>query len=122
MLNGCTYSVPVLATRTLFAVKFGCTVSSVSVDVFNLFNLQEAVDVSERFSTVEILPANVPAGTDPQRAACLAGNDPTCVSVLQKKVGPTVSPVQSTDLNGNYKQPTLYQLPLSVRLGVKLTF
>ena len=35
MLNGCTYSVPVLATRTLFAVKFGCTVSSVSVDVFN---------------------------------------------------------------------------------------
>jgi hypothetical protein len=94
----------------------------VSLDVFNLFNLQEAVDVSERFSTIEILPANVPAGTDPQRAACLAGNDPTCVSVLQKKVGPTVSPVQSTDLNGNFKQPTLYQLPLSVRLGVKLTF
>jgi hypothetical protein len=44
------------------------------------------------------------------------------VTVLQKKVGPTVSPVQSTDLNGNFKQPTLYQLPLSVRLGVKLTF
>ena len=35
MLNGCTYSVPVVATRTLFAVKSGCTVSSVSVLVFN---------------------------------------------------------------------------------------
>lgn len=92
----------------------------VTLDIFNLLNLQEATQVSQRFSTVEIYPANVPAGTDPAKAACLAGNDPTCQTVLRK--GDGTVPVPSTDLNGNFKQPTAYQQPLSVRLGVKLSF
>ena len=94
----------------------------VTLDVFNLFNAQEAVEVSERFSTAAIVPANLPAGTDPQEAACLAGNNPTCLSVLQKRVGQGLAPVTGADVNPNFKQPTLYQQPLSVRLGVKLSF
>lgn len=94
----------------------------VSLDVFNLFNLQEATSVSERLSTREIFPATVPEGKDPAEAACLSGNDPTCQTILRKQVGGATVPVPSTDLNGNFKQPTAYQLPLSVRLGVRVSF
>lgn len=94
----------------------------VTLDLFNLLNLQEATEVSQRLSTVEILPASVPEGKDPAEAACLSGNNPTCQTILQKKVGGATVPVASTDLNGNFKQPTAYQQPFSVRLGVKLSF
>lgn len=94
----------------------------VTLDLFNLLNLQEATEVSQRLSTVEILPASVPEGKDPAEAACLSGNVPTCQTILQKKVGGATVPVASTDLNGNFKQPTAYQQPFSVRLGVKLSF
>ncbi|MDX2014678.1 MAG: TonB-dependent receptor [Myxococcaceae bacterium] len=103
--------------------KLGSSQSmQVTLDVFNLFNVQEAVEVSERFSTAAVTPANLPPGADPQEAACLSGNNPTCVTALQKQTGQGLSPVSAADLNPNFKQPTLYQQPLSVRLGVKLSF
>ncbi|MBL8918268.1 MAG: TonB-dependent receptor [Myxococcaceae bacterium] len=94
----------------------------VSLDVFNLFNLQEATEVSQRLSSANVLPANVAAGSDPATAACLAGNTPTCQTVLRKLTSGGVAPVQQADLNGGFKQPLAFQQPLSVRLGVKLSF
>ncbi len=92
-----------------------------SVDVFNLLNLQEATEVSQELSTRVIVPANAAPGKEAE-AACLAQNNPSCVSVLKKSVNGTLSPVTTADLNSNFKQATAYQQPLSVRLGLKFSF
>lgn len=94
----------------------------VSLDIFNLFNLQEATELSQRLSSAAILPASVPAGTEPAQAACFSGNTPTCQTALRKVTPGGVVPVQQADLNGGFKQPLAFQQPLSVRLGVKLSF
>lgn len=102
---------------------------SLSVDVFNLFNLQVPIAVDETLSTKDILPlspAAVTGGKTAQEAACLAGPSP-CTSALVKTGegdGTTVGPkrVSAGDLNPNFKQPLAYQLPISVRLGLKLSF
>jgi hypothetical protein len=93
-----------------------------TLDVFNLFNLQEATSVSQELSNAQIVPANVADGKDPSTAACLSGNSPTCQTILQKKGGTGTVPVSTNDLNANFKQPTGFQAPLSVRLGVRLSF
>ncbi len=102
---------------------------SLSVDVFNLFNLQVPTAVDQTLSTKDILPlspASVPAGKTAQEFACLAGPSP-CTSALVKAGegdGTALGPrrVTGSDLNSTFKQPVAYQLPISVRLGVKLSF
>ncbi|MBE2249143.1 MAG: TonB-dependent receptor [Myxococcus sp.] len=94
----------------------------VTLDVFNLLNLQEATEVSQRLSTAQVLPATVPDGKTASEAACLSGNSPVCQSVLQKQVNGAAVPVTTADLNGNFKQPTAFQAPLSVKLGLRLSF
>ncbi len=94
----------------------------VTLDLFNLLNLQEATSVSQQLSNVQITPANVADGKDPATVACLAGNSPTCQTILQKKVGASTAPVSTNDLNANFKQPTAYQAPFSMKLGVRLSF
>jgi len=93
-----------------------------TLDLFNLLNLQEATAVSQQLSNVQIVPANIADGKDPATAACLSGNSATCQTVLQKKVGATTVPVTTNDLNANFKQPTAYQAPFSVKLGVRMSF
>lgn len=94
----------------------------VTLDLFNLLNLQEATAVSQQLSNAQLVPANMADGKDPATAACLAGNSPTCQSILQKKVGTATVPVSTNDLNANFKQPTAYQAPFSMKLGVRLFF
>ncbi|MDP3500071.1 MAG: TonB-dependent receptor [Myxococcales bacterium] len=94
----------------------------VTLDLFNLLNLQEATEVSQQLSNAQLVPANVADGKDPATAACLAGNSPTCQSILQKRVGAATVPVSTNDLNANFKQPTAFQAPFSMRLGVRLFF
>lgn len=94
----------------------------VTLDLFNLLNLQEATAVSQQLSNAQVVPANIADGKDPATAACLAGNSPTCQSILQKKAGAATVPVSTNDLNANFKQPTAYQAPFSMKLGVRLFF
>lgn len=88
----------------------------VTLDVFNLLNLQEVTAVDQRLSTREVPPVVLAEGQDPGKAACLAGNVPTCQTVLQPNPG--AGPL----LNPTFKQPLAYQQPLSVRLGVRWSF
>ena len=94
----------------------------VTLDLFNLLNLQEATAVSQQLSNAQLVPANIADGKDPATAACLAGNSPTCQSILQKRVGTATVPVSTNDVNANFKQPTAYQAPFSMKLGVRLFF
>jgi len=94
-------------------------VVSLSVDIFNMFNFAAVTQVDNRFTSEDISPVILAAGENPQQAACIGGNDPNCVSRLQ---GPDGTPITQADLNPNYKQPTQYQTPLSVRFGARVSF
>ncbi len=99
---------------------------SFTVDVFNLLNFQGVTSVDETISEKDLLPFVTPAGKNPQEAACLAGNAQTACPngqlpiIKSTDTGTTNATV--SDLNPNFKRPTSYQAPISVRLGLKLTF
>jgi outer membrane receptor protein involved in Fe transport len=100
----------------------------ISGDVFNVFNFQAVTQVDENFSNVNILPYIAPAGKDPATSACIAGaNVPGCENGASPllAVDPndaSIVPVAQSDFSPNFKRPTAYQSPISVRFGVKFTF
>ncbi len=98
-------------------------VLQVAVDVFNVLNLQAVTAVDQRFTASEVLPVQVVTDDknpkSPQEQICIAGNDPYCVNPLKAADG---TPVTVDALNKNYKNPTQYQAPLSVRIGVRVSF
>jgi len=99
-----------------------------SVDIFNMFNFDGAEQVDQRFSSSGIQPYAVKPGDDPQEAACIAGASAGCTTELRKyeldgagNVTGT-SPVYQSDYSPNFKRTTKYQQPLTVRIGLKVTF
>lgn len=94
-----------------------------SCDVFNIFNFSEAVLVDENYTFADVSPVSVASGANPQQAICVAGNDKNCVSQLHAPGGsPGDGSVTASDINTNFKKPTLYQSPRSVRFGLRVTF
>ncbi len=100
-----------------------------TADVFNLFNFQAVTSVDQTLSAADLLPFQAPKGANPLVASCLAGaNQPQCpadgrlpINAFDPISGAVVS-ANASQLNPNYKQPTGYQAPISVRLGVRFTF
>jgi outer membrane receptor protein involved in Fe transport len=99
-----------------------------TADVFNMFNFQAVTTVDETLTNSDVLPF-VTNDANPQAAACLSGNSlPQCQ--MTNADGATVLPITapsgdnltSADLNPNFKRPTGYQAPISVRFGVRFTF
>lgn len=99
-----------------------------TADVFNVFNFQAVTSVDETLSTETLLPFIAPAGQNPAEAACLSGSaNPACANgqlKIQTIDGTTGLPVDATSdlLNANFKRPTGYQAPISVRFGLRFTF
>ncbi len=100
-----------------------------TADVFNLFNFQAVTSVDQTISNADLLPFQAPAGKNPQEAACLGGsNQSQCLSdgtLPIKEYDPNTGAVvnaSATQLNPNFKRPTGYQAPISVRFGVRFTF
>ena len=92
---------------------------SLSVDVFNMFNFDSVTAVDQRFTASDISPLVVDPNKNPQQQICIAGTDTNCASPLR---APDGTPITDADLNKNYKNPTQYQSPLSVRFGLRVTF
>ncbi|WP_338863548.1 TonB-dependent receptor [Myxococcus stipitatus] len=90
---------------------------SVSLDVFNLFNFQQytAVDQTLTFTRVYAIEQG---GKPEDLAACLTPNNPGCKVISTA----TNQPILPSDINPNFKRPTTYQAPRSIRLGAKLSF
>ncbi|AGC48382.1 TonB-dependent receptor [Myxococcus stipitatus DSM 14675] len=90
---------------------------SVSLDVFNLFNFQQytAVDQTLTFTRVYAIEQG---GRPEDLTACLTANNPDCKVISTA----TNQPILPSDINPNFKRPTAYQAPRSVRLGAKLSF
>jgi outer membrane receptor protein involved in Fe transport len=99
-----------------------------TADIFNMFNFQAVTSVDQTLTNTDVLPF-VTTSSNPQEAACLAGNmSPHCqvtnadgLAVLPLKT-PDGSNLTSADLNPNFKRPTGYQAPISVRFGLRFTF
>jgi hypothetical protein len=102
----------------------GVTVS-IGTEVFNLFNLQEATEVSQTFSAQQVA-AVAPGAQGPktlQEAACIAGGDTQCKSVLVRPDGQGgFTRVLPEELNADFKRPRAYQLPVSARFTLRVAF
>ncbi|MBZ4335526.1 TonB-dependent receptor [Corallococcus sp. AS-1-12] len=92
-------------------------VLTVSLDVFNLFNFQQYTDVDQTFTTTRVY-AIEQGGKPDDLTACLGENNPNC-KVISTATG---LPIGVQDINPNFKRPTAYQAPRSIRLGAKLSF
>lgn len=90
---------------------------SVSLDAFNLFNFQQytAVDQTLTFTRVYAIEQG---GKPSDLTACLTANNPDCKVISTA----TNQPILTSDINPNFKRPTAYQAPRSIRLGAKLSF
>jgi hypothetical protein len=92
---------------------------SLTADVFNLFNFQAATARSQRYTQLEVNPI-----TDPnaQKNAFEPGQDKKVIRpdlIDQTSGAPFVT---ESGRNANFGQPTAYQDPLTVRLGLRTTF
>lgn len=102
-------------------------VVQLTADIFNMFNFQAVTSVDETLTLSDVLPFQT-NDKDPQKAACLAGNAlPQCLDMN----GDPTTMVQYSDgsgflkpseINPNFKRPTSYQSPISVRFGLRFTF
>lgn len=99
-----------------------------TTDVFNMFNFQAVTGVDQTITNSDVLPF-VTNDKDPQKAACLAGNDqPQCsgnntaISTSSQDDQGNLIPLTRAELNSNFKQPTAYQSPISVRFGIRFSF
>lgn len=100
-----------------------------TADVFNMFNFQAVTAVDQTLTSSDVLPFQTNE-KDPQAAACLAGNDlPQCAggntaidtSTVDDTTGEFVK-LTRDELNSNFKRPTAYQAPISVRFGLRFSF
>jgi len=99
------------------------SVIQVTVDLFNLFNFQAITAVDQTISASDILPYVADPSKNTQVQSCLAGSaNALCKNGQLPFVHPDGTPVLTSELNSNYKRPTAYQPPISVRFGVKFTF
>ncbi|MFY2562208.1 TonB-dependent receptor domain-containing protein [Corallococcus terminator] len=90
---------------------------TLSLDAFNLFNFQQytAVDQTLTFTRVYAIEQG---GKPADLTACLTANNPGCKVISTA----TNLPILTSDINPNFKRPTAYQAPRSIRLGAKLSF
>lgn len=99
-----------------------------STDVFNMFNFQAVTGVDQTITNSDVLPFQT-NDKDPQKAACLAGNsnpqctgDNTAILTSAQDDDGNFVPLSRAELNSNFKQPTAYQSPISVRFGIRFSF
>ena len=87
----------------------GDNVVSFTLDVFNLFNFQQATRVDETYTSRYVQPLDTPV---------TAGEfvTPGMIKTLKG------APLTQDEVNRNFKQPLQYQAPRQVRLGLRYTF
>jgi hypothetical protein len=99
-----------------------------TADVFNLFNFQAVAAVDQTITNSDVLPFQT-NDKDPQKAACLSGTTQaqcadgnTPILTWTADARGNAIPLTRAELNSNFKQPTAYQAPISVRFGIRFSF
>jgi outer membrane receptor protein involved in Fe transport len=93
---------------------------SLSLSVFNLFNFQQYTSVDQSYTFTRVHPIEDGSASAKDLEACrnLAPGQ-TCGKVLGTA---TNTALPSEEINPNFKRPTAYQAPRSIRLGAKFSF
>ncbi|MCP3139579.1 TonB-dependent receptor [Pyxidicoccus xibeiensis] len=97
--------------------KLGKYTLSASLDVFNLFNFQQHTSVDQTLTFTRVY-AIEQGGTPADLSACLDPNNPGCKIISTT----TNQRISTADINPNFKRPTAYQAPRSIRLGARVSF
>jgi outer membrane receptor protein involved in Fe transport len=101
---------------------FGDYTLSLTLDVFNVFNFQGVTAVDQTFTSTQVHPIEG-GGSPADVEACREEGGACKVKVYDSSLSPESSPTLSPgDINPNFKKPTAYQAPRSIRLGMKLSF
>lgn len=89
----------------------------VTLSVFNLFNFQQVTGVDQTLTNTRVLP--IEQGGNPNDFQKCFTDTPNEDCPIRTTTG---APIAEADINPNFKRPTAYQAPRSIRLGAKLTF
>ncbi|WP_224366478.1 TonB-dependent receptor [Hyalangium versicolor] len=91
-------------------------VVTLSLDVFNLFNFQQYTEVDQSFTFTRVYALENGETIKDVEACRSSGGDCKVISTATGK------PISPEEVNPNFKRPTAYQSPRSVRLGAKFSF
>ncbi|QRN95262.1 TonB-dependent receptor [Archangium violaceum] len=90
-------------------------VVSVTLDVFNIFNFQEATLLDNNYTFASVRPV-----TD--KSVTPDNLKPEHVTKINEDTLQDEGTLTDDDLNKNFKKPTQYQTPRQIRFGIKYTF
>jgi hypothetical protein len=91
---------------------------TVGVDIFNLFNFQQATGFDQTYTLADVRPVkDGTAGNIPDKEGKIVTPDPT--KVLRYTDGSDFDPA---DVNPNWQNPTSYQTPRQIRINARVTF
>lgn len=93
---------------------------TIGVDIFNLFNFQQATGFDQTYTQADVLPVKDGSKDNiPNKDGKIVTADPT--KVLRYSDDPT-KPFDPTDVNPNWQNPTSYQTPRQIRVNARVTF
>ncbi|WP_272459209.1 TonB-dependent receptor [Polyangium jinanense] len=105
-------------TNVTFGYRFSKdSTLTVGVDVFNLFNFQQATGFDQRYTLADVLP--VENGSEANLFG-KKGEAPTDTS--KKLLYSDGTEFDAKDVNPNWKNPTGYQTPRQIRINARVTF
>jgi hypothetical protein len=90
---------------------------TLSVDVFNVFNLQGVLGRDQIFTVADVVPLRSGSGC---AADVCTSDDLSRLQVLDDDG--TTRAITAGEINPNFKNVTSYQSPRSIRFGAKVTF
>jgi outer membrane receptor protein involved in Fe transport len=101
---------------------FGNYTLSLTLDVFNIFNFQGVTGMDQTFTFTQVHPIEG-GGSAADVEACRQPEGDCKVKVYAaNKSVESSDRLPSGDINPNFKKPTAYQAPRSIRFGMKLSF
>ncbi|MBK9258823.1 MAG: TonB-dependent receptor [Polyangiaceae bacterium] len=93
---------------------------TLGVDIFNLFNFQQATGFDQNYTAADVLPCkDCSKDNIPNKDGQIVSADPQNQKVLRYTDG---SPFDPADINPNWQNPTSYQTPRQIRINARVTF
>jgi outer membrane receptor protein involved in Fe transport len=92
---------------------------TVGLDIFNLFNFQQATGLDQTYTTSDVLPCkDCAAGNIPGKK----GSAPTNPDSAHQLLNSDGTPFDPGNVNPNWQNPTSFQTPRQIRLNARVTF
>jgi triacylglycerol esterase/lipase EstA (alpha/beta hydrolase family) len=92
---------------------------TLGVDIFNLFNFQQATGFDQTYTNSDVLPCkDCSAENIPNKEGNIVTADPT--KVLRYAADGSV--FDPGEINPNWQNPTAYQTPRQIRVNARVTF